>query len=99
VDDKGDIYAEGADELIYGRLSNVLQGGKDALQTQHRPSPIIPQAQKSTTSPLHAVSSDGGYKAYTWSLKSRAQLTATDGRSIFQKQQAQKPKLGMRQDV
>jgi arsenite oxidase small subunit len=26
VDDKGDIYAEGADELIYGRLSNVLQG-------------------------------------------------------------------------
>jgi arsenite oxidase small subunit len=24
VDDKGDIYAEGADELIYGRLSNVL---------------------------------------------------------------------------
>lgn len=25
VDDKGDIYAEGADELIYGRLSNVLQ--------------------------------------------------------------------------
>ncbi len=26
VDHKGDIYAEGADELIYGRLSNVLQG-------------------------------------------------------------------------
>ena len=26
VDDAGDIYAEGADELIYGRLSNVLQG-------------------------------------------------------------------------
>ena len=26
VDDKGDIYAEGVDELIYGRLSNVLQG-------------------------------------------------------------------------
>lgn len=26
VDDKGDIHAEGADELIYGRLSNVLQG-------------------------------------------------------------------------
>jgi arsenite oxidase small subunit len=26
VDDKDDIYAEGADELIYGRLSNVLQG-------------------------------------------------------------------------
>ena len=26
IDDKGDIYAEGADELIYGRLSNVLQG-------------------------------------------------------------------------
>lgn len=25
VDDKGDIFAEGADELIYGRLSNVLQ--------------------------------------------------------------------------
>ena len=24
VDDKGDIYADGADELIYGRLSNVL---------------------------------------------------------------------------
>lgn len=24
VDDKGDIYAEGADELIFGRLSNVL---------------------------------------------------------------------------
>ena len=24
VDEKGDIYAEGADELIYGRLSNVL---------------------------------------------------------------------------
>lgn len=24
VDDNGDIYAEGADELIYGRLSNVL---------------------------------------------------------------------------
>ena len=24
IDDKGDIYAEGADELIYGRLSNVL---------------------------------------------------------------------------
>lgn len=24
VDDKGDIFAEGADELIYGRLSNVL---------------------------------------------------------------------------
>jgi arsenite oxidase small subunit len=24
VDDAGDIYAEGADELIYGRLSNVL---------------------------------------------------------------------------
>jgi arsenite oxidase small subunit len=24
VDDKGDIYAEGLDELIYGRLSNVL---------------------------------------------------------------------------
>lgn len=24
VDDKGDIHAEGADELIYGRLSNVL---------------------------------------------------------------------------
>jgi arsenite oxidase small subunit len=26
VDDQGDIYAEGVDELIYGRLSNVLQG-------------------------------------------------------------------------
>lgn len=26
VDDKGDIFAEGADELIYGRLSNVLEG-------------------------------------------------------------------------
>ncbi len=26
VDEAGDIYAEGADELIYGRLSNVLQG-------------------------------------------------------------------------
>ncbi len=26
IDDAGDIYAEGADELIYGRLSNVLQG-------------------------------------------------------------------------
>lgn len=26
VDDKGDIYAEGVDELIYGRLNNVLQG-------------------------------------------------------------------------
>ncbi|EEW26908.1 arsenate reductase (azurin) small subunit [Rhodobacter ferrooxidans] len=25
VDDAGDIFAEGADELIYGRLSNVLQ--------------------------------------------------------------------------
>ncbi len=24
VDDKGDIYAEGIDELLYGRLSNVL---------------------------------------------------------------------------
>jgi arsenite oxidase small subunit len=24
VDDQGDIYAEGVDELIYGRLSNVL---------------------------------------------------------------------------
>jgi len=24
VDDAGDIYAEGVDELIYGRLSNVL---------------------------------------------------------------------------
>jgi arsenite oxidase small subunit len=24
VDDRGDIYAEGVDELIYGRLSNVL---------------------------------------------------------------------------
>ncbi len=27
VDDKGDIYAEGVDELLYGRLSNTL-GGK-----------------------------------------------------------------------
>lgn len=26
VDEAGDIYAEGVDELIYGRLSNVLQG-------------------------------------------------------------------------
>ena len=26
VDSKGDIYAEGVDELIYGRTSNVLQG-------------------------------------------------------------------------
>ena len=26
VDDKGDIYAEGADELIYGRTQNVLPG-------------------------------------------------------------------------
>lgn len=26
VDDRGDIFAEGVDELIYGRLSNVLQG-------------------------------------------------------------------------
>ena len=26
VDDKGDVYAEGVDELIYGRLSNVLAG-------------------------------------------------------------------------
>jgi len=25
VDDKGDIYAEGVDELIYGRLTNVLE--------------------------------------------------------------------------
>ncbi len=24
VDDKGDVYAEGLDELLYGRLSNVL---------------------------------------------------------------------------
>ena len=24
VDDKGDIYAEGVDELLYGRLSNVF---------------------------------------------------------------------------
>ena len=26
VDDKGDIFAEGVDELIYGRTRNVLQG-------------------------------------------------------------------------
>ena len=26
VDVKGDIYAEGVDELLYGRLSNVLEG-------------------------------------------------------------------------
>ena len=26
VDSKGDIYADGVDELIYGRLSNVLKG-------------------------------------------------------------------------
>ncbi|WP_306251612.1 arsenate reductase (azurin) small subunit [Parvularcula sp. IMCC14364] len=26
VDDKGDIYAEGVDELLYGRVSNVLEG-------------------------------------------------------------------------
>ncbi len=26
VDTKGDIYAEGIDELLYGRLSNVLEG-------------------------------------------------------------------------
>ncbi len=26
VDAKGDIYAEGLDELLYGRLSNVLEG-------------------------------------------------------------------------
>jgi arsenite oxidase small subunit len=26
IDDKGEIFAEGVDELIYGRLSNVLQG-------------------------------------------------------------------------
>jgi arsenite oxidase small subunit len=26
VDAKGDIYAEGIDELLYGRLSNVLEG-------------------------------------------------------------------------
>lgn len=26
VDDKGDIYADAVDELIYGRLSNVLEG-------------------------------------------------------------------------
>jgi arsenite oxidase small subunit len=26
IDDKGDVYAEGVDELLYGRLSNVLQG-------------------------------------------------------------------------
>lgn len=26
VDDKGDIYASGVDELIYGRYSNVLEG-------------------------------------------------------------------------
>jgi len=25
VDDEGEIYAEGVDELIYGRLSNVLE--------------------------------------------------------------------------
>jgi len=25
VDDQGDVYAEGVDELIYGRLSNVLE--------------------------------------------------------------------------
>jgi len=24
IDDSGDIYAEGVDELIYGRTSNVL---------------------------------------------------------------------------
>jgi arsenite oxidase small subunit len=24
VDDKGDVYAEGVDELLYGRLSNIL---------------------------------------------------------------------------
>jgi len=24
VDEKGDIYADGVDELLYGRLSNVL---------------------------------------------------------------------------
>jgi arsenite oxidase small subunit len=24
IDDKGDIYAEGLDELLYGRLNNVL---------------------------------------------------------------------------
>ena len=26
IDAKGDIYAEGVDELLYGRLSNVLEG-------------------------------------------------------------------------
>ncbi len=26
IDDKGDVYAEGLDELLYGRLSNNLQG-------------------------------------------------------------------------
>jgi len=25
VDDNGDIFAEGVDELIFGRLSNVLE--------------------------------------------------------------------------
>ena len=38
VDDNGDIFAEGIDELIYGRLSNVLAEGDDhGIQARNRP--------------------------------------------------------------
>jgi arsenite oxidase small subunit len=43
VDAKGDIYAEGVDELLYGRLSNVLGGGKNGLQTANRSASNHPQ--------------------------------------------------------
>ena len=67
VDDKGDIYAEGVDELFYGRLSNVLvRESIMAYKRQIDRLPIVPKDAKEFNVTCHFCIVGCGYKAYTW---------------------------------
>ena len=71
VDGQGDIYAEGVDELIYGRLSNVLEAEEEATMAYKRYTdrlPIIPADAQEHNVTCHYCIVGCGYKAYTWPL-------------------------------
>ena len=60
VDDKGDIYADGVDELIYGRLSNVLTAKGDRSWLTSATSTVCRSSRQTpryTTSPATTASS------------------------------------------
>ena len=94
VDDKGDIYAEGVDELLYGRLSATCSegGGSMAYKRNIDRLPIIPADAKEHNVVCHYCIVGCGYNAYTWDVN-RQGGTAPDqnmfGVDLSQQQEAE----------